>query len=194
MDSFDLRWPKTNATLHTDGWRLKIVVRDKRGPSGTIDNNELCKQRVANGLSFAPKLLSQLKAKGHGTLADDIEKLAASIPEARPARDVVGEWLDKLPGSDEWESCGTKRARSWHAISDVYELKPPAKRGKKEWVLRTSNPDGKTGYLAAADFKGICTSLRDNEVDFFESFLGACAALADASDDVSAAIEAWGKR
>lgn len=236
---------------------MKIVIRDSRGPSGTLNNNELCKQRVAIGLSFAPELLSQLKAKGHTTLAEEIDARAAAAPkpepqpqakhEAKPKTepkpkatiepesklktkdktapkpkskakaeprpkpkakaaprpnkkansktDAVGEWLAKLPGSDAWEACkGIKRAKLWYAVNDTCELKLPVERGKKEWVLKKSSSDAKPKYFAAPDFKGICKSLEGDSLEFFESFLGGCADLANDSDDVRAAIEAWHKR
>ena len=41
VDTFDLKWPKTQATFYTDGWRCRIVWREQGGPGGTIDNHGL---------------------------------------------------------------------------------------------------------------------------------------------------------
>ena len=193
MDSFDLRWPKTQAMLYTDGIHLKIVVRDKRGPSGTLNNIELCKDRIAIGLPFAPNLLADLKTKGYDQLAQEIED-RASLPaaDAEPA-DVVGEWLDTLSGSDEHAACGTKRAKVWHPVADNLFLKAPAAKGKQEWVLK-STPDGeKPSYLAAPHFKGICAALRDRQENFFDGFLSECAELADPHEELQEALRAWRK-
>ena len=69
MDRFDLKWPSTDATFYTDGWRCRIVWRQKGGIGGTIDNNAQCLRRVADSLDGAPYLLSALKARGHDRLA-----------------------------------------------------------------------------------------------------------------------------
>jgi hypothetical protein len=57
MHNFDLHWPKTTALLNTDGQRLRIIWRASGGIGGTIDNNELCKKRLAVWLCFAPSLM-----------------------------------------------------------------------------------------------------------------------------------------
>ena len=77
MNTFDLRWPKTTATLYTDGRRCRIVWRDKKGGGGgTIENNDQSKRRVADSLPGASKLLEQLRAAGYNNLADEIQILA----------------------------------------------------------------------------------------------------------------------
>ena len=52
MDTFDLKWPKTDATFYTDGWRCRIVWRQSSGMGGTIDNNQQCKKRGADGIGL----------------------------------------------------------------------------------------------------------------------------------------------
>lgn len=76
MDRFDLNWPKTDATFYTDGWRCRIVWRQKSGIGGTIDNNAQCIRRLALSLDGAPYLLGALKARGHDRLAAQIESAA----------------------------------------------------------------------------------------------------------------------
>ncbi|MEM8766126.1 MAG: hypothetical protein AAGE43_01680 [Pseudomonadota bacterium] len=80
MDRFDLNWPKTDAVFYTDGWRCRIVWRQKGGIGGTIDNNVQCMRRVAESLEGAPYLLSAIKARGHARLAAMIE---AEQPEVQ---------------------------------------------------------------------------------------------------------------
>ena len=36
MDRFDLKWPRTDATFYTDGWRCRIVWRQKGGLGGKL--------------------------------------------------------------------------------------------------------------------------------------------------------------
>ena len=94
MDTFDLRWPQTTATFCTNGWRCRIVWRGKKGNmGGTIENNDLCKRRVADSLDGAPGLLAELRAAGHVDLAEEIETLApelapraARMPARKPHR------------------------------------------------------------------------------------------------------------
>jgi len=76
MDSYNLRWPGGDATLHTDGKRCRIAWRAANGTGGAIENTEQAKRRVAAGLSFAPHLLDELRAGGHDGLAEEIRKLA----------------------------------------------------------------------------------------------------------------------
>ena len=193
MDSFDLRWPKTQAMLYTDGIHMKIVVRDKRGPSGTIHNIELCKDRIAIGLPFAPNLLTELKSKGYTALAEDIEQLAEQPAAAPEPVDVVGDWLKQLDGSDEFSVSGTKRAKQWHPLGGDLFLKTPAAKGKQEWVLKSTPEGEKPSYLVAANFKGICAALREHDEKFFDGLLGHCAEFAGEHDELEAALSAWRK-
>lgn len=89
MDRFELNWPGADASFYTDGWRCRIVWRQKGqrgggGMGGTIDNNQQCVKRAAESLEGAPYLLSALKARGHGRLADQIETAAADVAAAEP--------------------------------------------------------------------------------------------------------------
>ena len=96
MDTFDLKWPKTDATFFTDGWRCRIVWRERRGGlGGTIDNNEQCKRRVAASLLNAPYLLNALRARGHGLLAEEIE-LMQPLDKPPQALDKPPQAQDKL--------------------------------------------------------------------------------------------------
>lgn len=194
MDTFELRWPQSKAILYTDGTHLKIVVRDKRGPSGTIINRELCKARIAIGLQFAPDLITDLKSKGHRQLAEDIEQLAVAEPvAAEPPRDIVADWLASLNGSDAFEACGAKRASTWHAVANGLLLKIPAKKGKSEWVLKTTSASAKPTYIVATHFKGICCALRERGAEFFAGFLSECAEFAKDHQELQEAIGAWRK-
>ena len=90
MDRFELNWPGADASFYTDGWRCRIVWRQKGrrgggGMGGTIDNNQQCVKRAAESLAGAPYLLSALKARGHARLADQIETAAAEAPGHEPA-------------------------------------------------------------------------------------------------------------
>ncbi len=94
MDRFELNWPGADASFYTDGWRCRIVWRQKGrrgggGMGGTIDNNQQCVKRAAESLDGAPYLLSALKARGHARLAEQIETAAATVPEAAPVRTPV---------------------------------------------------------------------------------------------------------
>ncbi len=187
MDSFDLHWPNSTATLYTDGTHLKVVVRDKRGPSGTIQNVELCKERVAFGLDFAPGLLDELKAKGYGELADEIEQ------RVHPVADPVTEWLAALSGDGSWEACGTKRASTWHEIAAGFFLKLPAKRGKQEWALKETPHEGKPAYLCAPELKGIFCALHDRAPAMLPGVIAACADIAAEHAEIEQALAAWPK-
>lgn len=191
MDSFDLHWPNATATLYTDGARLKIVVRDKRGPSGTIQNIELCKDRVAFGLDFAPNLLADLKARGYGDLADEIE--ARAEPEPQAASDPIAEWRASLEGDDSWEACGTKRTTKWHDLGNGLSLKLPPKRGKQEWALRETHEEGKPTYVCAPSLKGILCSLADRGPEFFAATIAACAEFSSEHPELESAVGAWPK-
>ena len=88
VDTFDLKWPKTQATFYTDGWRCRIVWREQGGPGGTIDNHGLCKRRLADSLDGAPYLLSALRARGYGNLAQEIEGLLEIQPQGSGREDA----------------------------------------------------------------------------------------------------------
>lgn len=88
MDRFELNWPDADASFFTDGWRCRIVWRQKGkrtsgGMGGTIDNNVQCVRRLAESLEGAPYLLSALKARGHERLAGQIESAAEQVVPAR---------------------------------------------------------------------------------------------------------------
>ena len=197
MDRFDLKWPSTDATFYTDGWRCRIVWRQKGGIGGTIDNNAQCLRRVADSLDGAPYLLSALKARGHERLATQIEsqvetqaaqelapfqpatrapsdsgKPPAKAPKKRQTQDPVvakpsdsqriSNWLQKLPGSAQFEAAASRRAKEWLEVGEcadeLFFIKPPARTGKSEWVLKRTWSVGKrkAEYIVAADFQGIC--------------------------------------
>lgn len=167
MEVFELRWPKTSATLCTDGWRCRVVWRTPNGMGGVIDNTELAKRRVAGGLYCAPELLEDLRASGHAQLAEEIEAMAdpadltepADLSErADPGPEIQEEprftqWLDNLSGSQDWEACGNRRAKAWVCLAsvscgsapdtwtEVLYLKAPNAKGKQEWVLKRVWPD-----------------------------------------------------
>ncbi len=191
MDSFDLHWPRSTATLYTDGKLVKIVVRDKRGPSGTINNIELCKDRVAFGIDFAPTLLKELQAKGYGDLADDIEQRVE--PPLETPVDPVAEWLNNLPGDDTWAECGAKRSTKWRELSNGVLMKMPAKRGNPEWVLKDTRSEGKPTYVCAAAFKGLLRALHAKDPALIPTAVSACAELMTENSELQAAISAWPK-
>lgn len=225
MDRFDLNWPKTDAAFYTDGWRCRIVWRQKSGIGGTIDNNAQCIRRLALSLDAAPYLLGALKARGHDRLAAEIESAAqleaATVPSSPPApiapvataareakktpgeapepapsapkgpasatRDAGGgaplaRWLETLDGSGEFEAAANRRSRVWIELGSLGDetllLKTPAAKGKQEWVVKRTWPDGerKAEYLAAAAFKGVAAYLigrGDASVPFMEGTLAA---------------------
>jgi hypothetical protein len=88
MDRFELNWPGADASFYTDGWRCRIVWREKGrrngggGMGGTIDNNQQCVKRAAESLEGAPYFLSALKARGHERLAEQIESAADEVAAA----------------------------------------------------------------------------------------------------------------
>lgn len=187
MHSFDLHWPGSTAMLYTDGTHLKIVVRDKRGPSGNLTNIELCKNRVAFGLDFAPDLLTELRSHGYEDLAVDIEQRV----EPETASDPVGDWLDTLDGDGVWTECGAKRSTKWRELCDGLSLKLPAKRGNPEWVLKDTRGDGKAAYLSADGFKGIVSALHERDPDVLATCMAACAELRAEHADIDAAVATW---
>jgi len=166
MDTFDLKWPQSDATFFTDGWRCRIVWRERRGGlGGTIDNNDQAKRRVAASLSNVPYLLNALRARGHGLLAEELESLcavepdsgetAAETPEPQsrpaakktaskrkpgvtPAQQVAG-WLASLEGESGWEVTGVRRAKVWQPCGEDADgalFLKAPAAGKAEWVLK----------------------------------------------------------
>ncbi|MGD8832053.1 MAG: hypothetical protein PVF57_15725 [Pseudomonadales bacterium] len=98
MDRFELNWPNMDAQLLTDGWRCRIVWRQRgqrrqhSGIGGTIDNNLQCVQRVAESLDGVPYLIGALKARGHDRLARQIESLAGeseALASVSPEEDTA---------------------------------------------------------------------------------------------------------
>jgi hypothetical protein len=194
LDTFDLRWPRADATLYTDGWRCRIVWRERRGGlGGSIDNNEQCKRRIADSLGGAPYLLGALRARGHGLLASEIEMLAAFLPTHQrptagarsdssneglhssagpdPALARIRAWVGSLDGDAGWEAAENRRASHWSPCLDVGDeallLKAPAPKGRREWALKRTWPaEGrrKAEYVVARDLRGICTYLVDRGV------------------------------
>lgn len=219
MDTFDLKWPKTDATFYTDGWRCRIVWRQRSGMGGTIDNNLQCKKRVADSLVGAPYLLAALKARGHGNLATEIEGLVAptnvpaaevkvvsrAVPRAVPRTPSTSErlaaWLALLEGSGHFETVNARRAKLWQPIGELGDeslaLKVPAQKGKQEWVLKRSASQAKrkAQYVVAADLKGIVSHLGEVEESrstaFIDGMLHACESLKH--PQLAAAATAWRK-
>ena len=218
MDRFNLQWPSTDATFYTDGWRCRIVWRQKGGIGGTIDNNDRCVQRVADSLDGAPYLLSALKARGHGRLATQIETLASAEPEPPAAevastkreeprkvekkpseKDRLAQWLGKLTGPAEFESAASRRAKTWHEIGPLKDaeelvfLKPPAARGKQEWVLKRtwSGEKRKAEYVIAVSLSGICRFLVESgaNTDVIERLLVCCQSVDH--EELATAASAW---
>ncbi len=88
MQSFDLKWPKTTATLFSNGWRCRIVWRTDQGMGGAIENNDQCKRRIADSLIGALLLLEELRSAGFTELADEVEALAEkTATESPPSAD-----------------------------------------------------------------------------------------------------------
>ncbi len=84
MQAFDLKWPKTTATLFSDGQRCRIVWRTDQGMGGAVNNNDQCKRRIADSLAGAPKLLGELRSAGFEELASEVEALAAQNQAESP--------------------------------------------------------------------------------------------------------------
>ncbi len=207
MDRFELNWPGADASFYTDGWRCRIVWRQKDrrgggGMGGTIDNNRQCVKRAAESLEGAPYLLSALKARGHIRLADQIEICAAQAPE-QVAQEVPKiadgkEWLKQLQGEGAFETASSKRAKAWLALGELggeaLLLKAPAASGKAEWVLKRTwpeDPKRTPEYVVAGSFKGIAGYLLEAGATAtdIERIL---AALADvAHPELGAAARAW---
>lgn len=204
MDRFDLHWPNSDASFLTDGRRCRIVWRSAPGrsrlPGGSIDNNALCKKRLADSLALAPDLLGDLKSRGYTELAAEIEGLAASSQAAAPD-DRVRQWLDALPGDAAWETAAPRRGKTWIVVAqlrqETFELRAPTGRKATEWVLRRSAGAGKPQFIVAQDLRGIFSFLlcagedagEDDAAALIDEVLAACAHL-DHSD-VSVARDSW---
>lgn len=179
MDTFDLNWPKTQATFYTDGWRCRIVWRQQGGPGGTIDNHNLCKRRLADSLGGAPYLLAALRARGYGTLAEEIESLVETPTQAAPAREAVADrtrdWIAGLDGDATFAETGARRSKVWFELGQLGEvvlfLKEPPARGKSEWVLKRTWPDSdrKAEYVAGPYLRGLFSYLQEHAPGFGES-------------------------
>ena len=190
MDRFDLRWPKTDACFLTDGRRCRIIWRPPggRGPAGSIDNNVLCKERLAASLTLTPDLLGDLKSRGYPDLADEIEALAGGTlaVASDDARARVRRWLQDLPGDADWQDAGTRRGKAWIELAvvdgETVELRVPASRRRSEWVARrTPRRGGKPAFVIATDLKGIFAhlvgELSDEAMEIIDQALTACAEL-----------------
>lgn len=173
MDTFDLKWPQSDATFFTDGWRCRIVWRERRGGlGGTIDNNDQAKRRVVASLSNVPYLLNALRARGHGVLAEELQSLCdveldsgeaaceKPMPQARPAAEKtaskrqtaatpaqqVAAWLASLEGGSGWEVTGVRRAKVWQPCGEDADgalFLKAPAAGKSEWVLKRTYKSSK---------------------------------------------------
>lgn len=198
MDAFNLKWPGGDATLYTDGVRCRVVWRAQNGMGGAIENTELARKRVAGGLHFAPALVDELRGHGFAALASAIESLAGALPQPAPVAQPgstgtrIEHWLDQLAGSKAFEPCGTRRAMKWYqgrSWPEALSLKPPAKTGKHEWVIKIAG----TGYFVADDFAGVCACLASGSdfatPAFFDAFFDGAKGLRH--KEVAAARDAW---
>ncbi len=151
MDNFDLRWPKTDATFYTDGNRCRIVWRQKGGIGGSIDNNQLCKRRVADSLLCAPELLKDLKVRGYSGLAAEIEEMAPASPiTPSPASNAPSRHAPssknkpaktKPTKTQSAQPVPSSNPKRWLAsLSGVSETQECGIRRGKNWVLIDSLP------------------------------------------------------
>lgn len=166
MDRFELNWPNVDAQLLTDGWRCRIVWRQRgrfhgNGIGGTIDNNLQCVRRLAESLDDSPYLLSALRSRGHNRLARQIETVSdtEAAPPARaahrvdasgpnvasaatdaptPMRAPAAAWLNALAGSDAWEAADNRRARTWIEVGQL---------GEEALLLKAPAPKGKPEWV-----------------------------------------------
>lgn len=177
MEQFDLHWPNMDASFLTDGRRCRIVWRRAMGkrpmPAGSIDNNALCKARLAQNLTHTPKLLDELRFRGYLELAAEIASLVPDVvPDVaqheEPAHVRVRRWLDALPGDGAWRQTDMRRGKSWLVVSrsrqELLELRMPAAKRRGEWVLKrraadegklVGNKSANSTCIVAADLKGI---------------------------------------
>jgi len=140
MDTFDLRWPHGTATLCTDGWRCRIVWRGVRGLGGSIENSALAKGRVADGLLFAPKLLEQLRARGHRDLADEIEVLVPARRAPSNARAEESSSHAAAPGLQEPAASAAPGADPSAVPAAAPVVAPAMESGS--WVDQLAGDDG----------------------------------------------------
>jgi hypothetical protein len=149
MDRFDLKWPKTDATFYTDGWRCRIVWRQKGGMGGTIENNAQCVQRLAQSLDGAPYLLGALKARGHDRLATEIESLVeredkTPVVETVAAADrAVGTSVKRparaekpgVPKAAPRRADPAERLAKWvDGLEGAADFEPASNRRAKTWI------------------------------------------------------------
>jgi hypothetical protein len=129
LDTFNLHWPGGDATLHTDGTRCRISWRAANGMGGSIENNDQAKKRAAQGLSFAPALLDELRQAGHGALAGEIEQLAP--PAAPKTEPVVKPRVEKPVRAEK-----PVAAKPAPATKPAAETKPAASKSKRTRIAR----------------------------------------------------------
>jgi hypothetical protein len=175
MDRFDLNWPKTDATFYTDGWRCRIVWRQKSGIGGTIDNNAQCIRRLALSLDSAPYLLGALKARGHDRLAAEIESAAqaetvtanaahataarnqsatGTRPTVKPVRAGKASNVPKGPAPAAKHEGGQPPLDKWvNALSGSAKFEAAANRRAKIW-LELGTLDDEALYLKTPAAKG----------------------------------------
>ena len=171
MDRFELNWPGADASFYTDGWRCRIVWRQKGrrgggGLGGTIDNNLQCVKRAAESLEGAPYLLSALKARGHARLADQIETAAAEAPgleavaapaPARAERRERPEAAKRRPAPKRVERASGEKAWLNSLEGDATFEAAATKRakawvelgmvGREAWLLKAPAASGKAGWV-----------------------------------------------
>ncbi len=135
MQSFDLKWPKTTATLFSNGWRCRIVWRTDRGMGGAIDNNDQCKRRIADSLIGAPLLLEELRSAGFTELATEVEALAEKTATESPPSVDTPPSVRKEPRK---EAASTKTPRTTPAKKPK---KPSEKQVLAQWVRDLEGTD-----------------------------------------------------
>ncbi|MCZ6619661.1 MAG: hypothetical protein O7E57_16180 [Gammaproteobacteria bacterium] len=135
MQSFDLKWPKTTATLFSNGWRCRIVWRTDRGMGGAIDNNDQCKRRIADSLTGAPKLLEELRNAGFEELAKEVEALAENTAAESPPPE------EKAPSPPK-ETASRKAARKTPTKTSTKKPKKPSEEQVvSKWVRGLEGTD-----------------------------------------------------
>lgn len=199
MEQFDLHWPNMDASFLTDGRRCRIVWRRAMGkrpmPAGSIDNNALCKARLAQNLTLTPKLLDELRSRGFLELATEIASLVQDVVhDGEPPRLRLARWLDALPGDTAWQETGSRRGKSWLVVSRsrhaILELRMPAGKRRAEWVLKRSavdesklvgNKTVNSTCIVAPELKGIfcwiAATAGDDAGALLDDLFRACADL-----------------